>query len=279
MSKGYKIKRRKKSGAGSFFVVLIAFILIIAIAFAVAYIWQKSEGTSNSSSSSSSSSLSSQTSSSSTSSISSSTTSNTSSTSHTTEDYAVFNNALFIGDSITYGIQSYGVLNNADVLASTGINLDNISTQQTIKVNGQYVTLTEALQYFNPKNVFIMLGSNGIEFINLETHIQLYSNFLDTVKAAYPNARIFVQSVLPVTKKFEEERPNLTNAIINQFNDRLKILAEEKNCIYLDVNAVLCDSSGALPNEASPVDGMHFGPTYYYKWFDYLVDELEKYDN
>ena len=33
---------------------------------------------------------------------------------------------------------------------------------------------------------------------------------------------------------------------------------------------VMKDENGMLPDEASPADGMHFGPDYYTKWFEYL---------
>ena len=47
-------------------------------------------------------------------------------------------------------------------------------------------------------------------------------------------------------------------------------LCKEKGVYYLNVAEAFKDELGNLPTEASPKDGMHFGSTYYMKWFDYL---------
>ena len=43
-----------------------------------------------------------------------------------------FDDALFVGDSITEGIKLYDVMNNATVLSSTGVNLDSLYTKAAI---------------------------------------------------------------------------------------------------------------------------------------------------
>jgi len=45
---------------------------------------------------------------------------------------------------------------------------------------------------------------------------------------------------------------------------------KEKQVYYLNVAECMKDENGMLPDAASPADGMHFGPEYYNKWFDYL---------
>ena len=42
---------------------------------------------------------------------------------------------LFVGDSITEGIKLYDVMNNATVLASTGVNLDSLYTKDAITLS------------------------------------------------------------------------------------------------------------------------------------------------
>ena len=48
------------------------------------------------------------------------------------------------------------------------------------------------------------------------------------------------------------------------------IPSAEKEVYYLNVAECMKDENGMLPDEASPADGMHFGPDYYSKWFEYL---------
>ena len=54
----------------------------------------------------------------------------------------------------------------------------------------------------------------------------------------------------------------------------LQDMAEENNYYYLNVAEAFADENGCLPEEASPTDGMHFGPKYYEVWFDYLKNHV-----
>jgi lysophospholipase L1-like esterase len=60
------------------------------------------------------------------------------------------------------------------------------------------------------------------------------------------------------------------NAKIDRYNGILKELAAEKGVLYLNVAEEFKDADGCLPNSASPKDGIHFGSSWYRKWFDYL---------
>ena len=52
----------------------------------------------------------------------------------------------------------------------------------------------------------------------------------------------------------------------------LEKLAKEKELYLVDTYSTpgFTDEEGYLPDEASPVDGVHFGAAYYNKWIDYL---------
>ena len=96
-----------------------------------------------------------------------------------------------------------------------------------------------------------------------------YGEFIDSVQQQHPDALVYVQSILPVTaEKSEDER--YSNDRIDQYNISLMNLCKEKGVYYLNVAEAFKDEQGNLPSEASPKDGMHFGSTYYMKWFDYL---------
>ena len=79
--------------------------------------------------------------------------------------------------------------------------------------------------------------------------------------------RIYVQSILPVTP---DNIYNLDNSHIDAFNAALLELSKEKGVYFVNVAEALKNDRGELPEEASPTDGMHFGPEYYTKWFEYL---------
>ena len=188
---------------------------------------------------------------------------------------AYFDDALFIGDSITYGIESYGLLNNATVIAHTGINPSTILTSEVYEMpDGESKTLLDAAKDLNPKKIYIMIGANGISWIGKESFINYYRQIIERLKEDHPDSIIYVQSILPVTKAKSDLDPTLANAKINDYNVSIQEMAESLEVYYLNVAEAIKDSTGALPAEASPVDGIHFGPSTYQKWFDYLMTHV-----
>lgn len=184
-----------------------------------------------------------------------------------------FDDALFVGDSITDGIRSYGVMSNTTVIAYTGVNPETILSKKLIAdSSGEKVTFLEAMaQHPEAKKIYIMMGANGMAWLSKDIFIADYGAFLDQVKAQHPDALIYVQSILPVTKSYEEKDTGITNAAIDEFNQALLDLTHEKSVYYLNVAESFKDENGALPEEASS-DGMHFATKHYNIWFDYLKD-------
>ncbi|MBP0963208.1 MAG: hypothetical protein J6Q99_02820, partial [Oscillospiraceae bacterium] len=180
-----------------------------------------------------------------------------------------FDDAMFVGDSITYGMKVYNTMTNATVIAHTGINPQTILNKAVIQEGEEMLTILQAMNLHNPGKIYIMLGANGVAFLEEESMMGFYGDFIDSVKAQHPDALVYVQSILPVTaEKSEDER--YSNDRIDQYNISLMNLCKEKGVYYLNVAEAFKDELGNLPTEASPKDGMHFGSTYYMKWFDYL---------
>ena len=185
-------------------------------------------------------------------------------------DSSYFDDAAFVGDSITNGIKSYGLMNNTTVIANTGLNPSTILTDAKINMGGTYVTALEALGMTQPAKIYVMQGSNGIAWFDLETFVDLYAQLIDSILEQHPDSVVYVQSILPVTQSYSDADNDISNAKIRQYDEAIRQMAIEKGVHYLNVAEALSDETGALPEEASPLDGMHFGPTYYNKWFDYL---------
>lgn len=188
-------------------------------------------------------------------------------------DKSYYDDALFFGDSISVGIPGYHVMENAAVVAFQGINTININTKEVIDVNGDgnRVTMLQAAktQYPDKSKIYIMLGSNGLGY-DKQPFIQGYADFIDAVKAAYPGAKIYIESMLPVTVNAHTVYPTVSNEKINEYNIAIMELAKSKGAYFVDTAVSVMDDAGRLPTEASPSDGMHIGPEYYLKMFDYL---------
>ena len=182
-----------------------------------------------------------------------------------------FDDALFIGDSISQGIELYQMMDNATVLADRGLNPQTIFTKAVVKdASGNEVTVVDALKDYQPQKVYVMLGANGLGWLNKDQFISDYSRLVDVIKQTYPNAKIYIQSVLPVTQKYEDEKPEMANSKIDDYNAAILSMTKDKQVYYVNVAEAFKDDTGALPDDASPKDGMHFGAEYYQKWFDYL---------
>lgn len=194
------------------------------------------------------------------------------------DDY--FKDALFLGDSISTGIPLYlqNVLSDVPVIAEKGIGPHNALTREIFPVDGVDKTMLEAAKAAENTRgefgkIYILLGGNTLG-IDKDYFLTSYKEFLQSVKDQFPNATIYVQSMTPVTATVTNTYPNLgtgdINAKINEYNLGLMQLSSEVGVNYLDIASVFVDSEGRLPNEASPSDGMHFGPDYYFKWYEYL---------
>ncbi len=180
-----------------------------------------------------------------------------------------FDDAAFVGDSITEGIKLYEIMSNATVVAARGINLDTVFTDDQIRTTGGNTTVMGALEAAAPKKIYIMFGANGVGWFTEQHFTDTYTKFVQAVKEQHPDSEIFLQSILPVTQEFDDSRDDISNAKINAYNELVVAIAEKEEVHYLDVASAFKDDKGCLPEDSNG-DGMHFGGVYYNKWFDYL---------
>ena len=119
-----------------------------------------------------------------------------------TDDY--FDDAAFVGDSITEGIKLYDIMSNATVVAARGINLDTVFTDDQIRTDAGYTTVMGALEEAAPSKIYIMFGANGVGWFTEEHFTDTYTEFVQQVKEQHPDSEIFLQSILPVTQEFDD---------------------------------------------------------------------------
>lgn len=181
-----------------------------------------------------------------------------------------FDDAIFIGDSLTEGLSAYNLLDSSNVVASTGINPQTILTKDCIEQSdGSTVTVLHAIASRNPAKIYVMLGSNGVAFIGKDKLVELYGEFVDNLKSAHPDSDIYLQSILPVTHAKETEDDRYANSKIDEYNAAIMQMAGEKKVYYVNVAEAIKDENGCLPADVG-TDGMHFGPSTYNLWLDYL---------
>lgn len=181
-----------------------------------------------------------------------------------------FDDALFIGDSLTDGIKGYGVMSNATVISHTGINIYNIFTKEVVKSGDNKITMLAAAREGSFGKIYLMMGANGGMSVDKDEFARGYASVVDALVEMHPDAILYIQPILPVTEAYAKANPDYDNKRIDEYNTELRRIAKERELPFVDVADALKDENGALPSEASPKDGMHFGKSYYEMWFDYL---------
>ncbi len=183
-------------------------------------------------------------------------------------DASYFADAVFVGDSLTQGIQLYGIIDTT-VLANRGINLQTVYKEDKIRVAEGYTGVIPELKRIQPAKIYVQLGMNDIAWRTQKDFNKLYGELIDNIKDTVPGATIYIQSIFPVTNWYSLEDNGIDNSKVVTYNQGLSELAAEKDCHYLDVHSALINDNGVLPDEASP-DGIHLNGPYYQRWFTYL---------
>ena len=92
------------------------------------------------------------------------------------------------------------MMSNTTVFAGTGVNLLTVYSAQTVKQeDGSRIPIMDALDAEQFAKVYVMLGGNEARE-DVDTFISHYSKVIDDLKMKQPQALIYIQSILPVTK-------------------------------------------------------------------------------
>ena len=180
-----------------------------------------------------------------------------------------FDDAAFIGDSRTQGLQLYTGLPNATFYATQGLMVDTFFSKKFVKAGGGKITIPDAMKNQTFKKVYIMLGVNELGWVYEKVFIQKYGEVVDKVKELQPDAKVYVQSILPVTKAKSDGDAIYNNTKISRYNELIEQMCREKGVTYLHVADAVGLDNGALP-AGSATDGVHLNREYCYKWLDYL---------
>jgi hypothetical protein len=184
-------------------------------------------------------------------------------------DDAYFDTAVIIGDSRTEGLSLYTGMSNLDAFCSKGLNIEKVMTDSIVSTDKGMITTLEALKLKQYDNIYISFGLNELGWVYDDIFIEDYKTFIDSVREIQPDATIYVENILPVSKKLSDEDEIYNNKNVKKFNKLLKRMCKDYgDIIYLDVaSSVTVD--GVLPADAS-TDGRHCNQEYCKKWLEYI---------
>lgn len=186
-------------------------------------------------------------------------------------DKSYLDDAVFLGDSRTEGLVLYTGLSNATSYAKKGLMVDTVFTTLSVELNGQTMTVMEAMKHTQFSKVYLMFGINELGWAYPSIFIDKFTQIIEEIRAINPDAIIYVQEILPVSQKVSDTHSYISNEKIQEFNQLILDMTQEQEVYYLQVSqAFIEDDNFCLPDGASS-DGIHLSPSYCQKWLDYLL--------
>ena len=186
------------------------------------------------------------------------------------DDY--FNDALFIGDSRTVGLSEYveALDTRATFYAKVSLTIYSVMDKPFLKTEDGKKTVEEALSENEFKKIYIMLGLNEMGTGNVNTFTQAYADVICRIRELQPDAIIYIQGIMHVTADKSDVDKHFNNPNINERNEAISQLADNKTIFYIDMNESVDDEEGNLLKELS-FDDVHLKASAYERWHQYLL--------
>lgn len=176
----------------------------------------------------------------------------------------VFEDTIFMGDSITEGLFYMEVIDKSKVVASLGASI--------LKAKEDLPTVVSLV----PKRVVLLYGMNDVilfdesnEWTTMDSFKANYKELLQTLKNQLPYAEIYVQSPLSVAEGNLNASPRLTNENLDKLRAVVKAVCEEVQVNYVDINPIV-EKDESLRAQ----DGIHLNHDFYIQWLAQLQKEM-----
>ncbi len=195
-----------------------------------------------------------------------------------------FDNAVFVGDSISQGLQNYvlyerghdrPVLGKARFLAIAKYSLktgaaDFNPAKTNLTYQGVAMPLEDCLFMMEAREVYIMLGLNDWAGSNVPANIDKFRAIIEKVKERNPDIKVYIELCTPITEN--GEKPQINNENMDEFNLHLRALARELEIQVIDVSSPLKDENNFLRAELSRDDYVHLTNDGLRIWIDTLYE-------
>ena len=168
---------------------------------------------------------------------------------------AYLNDTLFLGDSNTVRLYNNGLITLQQFCAKEGIGIQSAISEQLVTFKGtdQRYTMAEAVAMMKPRRVVITLGTND-NGMDVDTFINYYTQFVQSIQASYPYTDIIVNTVPPVPEN-HSNYPDTSQEKIDDFNMALLTMCENLGVKFLNSAEVLKDPSSGFGLSDYYIDG------------------------
>ncbi|MBD5094759.1 MAG: hypothetical protein HDT26_10860 [Subdoligranulum sp.] len=187
-------------------------------------------------------------------------------------DMRYFDDALFIGDSLTRGFQEYASgIPNAKYAAYIGVGPRQFMEGLVQNRSGEQVAAIDEILAAAPEKVYLLLGTNSMATLSDEAFLKYYEDFLDFLLPQLPADTVYyLQAIPPVTAGKMESDENFSVERIQGLNEQLALLAYRKGLYFLDLFSALSDETGALRADIASGE-IHLNDSGYSLWREFLV--------
>ena len=154
---------------------------------------------------------------------------------------AYLNDTLFLGDSNTVRLYNNGLITLQQFCAKEGIGIQTALSEPLVTFRGtdQRYTMAQAVAMMKPRRVVITLGTND-NGMDVDTFINYYTQFVQSIQASYPYTDIIVNTVPPVPQD-HSNYPSTSQEKIDDFNMALLTMCENLGVKFLNSAEVLKD--------------------------------------
>jgi lysophospholipase L1-like esterase len=165
---------------------------------------------------------------------------------------AVPADVVMLGDSLTHGVSWKRHFPELHIV-NCGVGGD--TTQHVLdRLDDVYV--------LQPRRVFLMIGVNDLNTnMRPETTLANYESIVANLRKHLPASRLFLQSVLPVNRRWDRAR----NVDIARLNEHIERLAKWYDSTFIDLHSQFCTGDGQLRADLSN-DGLHLNSNGYALW-------------
>ena len=164
-------------------------------------------------------------------------------------DASFFDDAVFIGDSVTLKLSYYaassGKLGKAQFLTRGSYGVAHaVMDSMLLTYQGQDMKVEEAINATGATKVFLMMGMNDIGLYGVDGTIENWGKLIDRIEKNCPNVTVYIQSMTPIWTG--GEIGDLNNVNMDAYNAKLEIFAKNDGVDFIDVAPYMKDSTGGM---------------------------------
>lgn len=168
----------------------------------------------------------------------------------------IFKDSVFVGDSLTEGIEVYQFLSKSNVVYHRGMSVPQMGD------------LSDTIVGLNPKQVFLWFGMNDLIYFSgdADKFAEAYAEQIKALQKKLPDATIYVNSILPIRENAIKKKSVFK--YYEDYNGALEDMCQKMGITFIDATAL----AEAHSDQFEP-DGIHISSTFYPYWFKNVAEK------